>query len=102
MWATESAPGAPTPQPLDITVENGGKAGIWQGGVGHAVVGSSVFFVAANGQGKHNGNVPASGRSPCSTLSHSTVRMELSPEGKWRQVDYFQPYDYSGLNAGDR
>lgn len=50
----------------------------------------------------HNGNVPASGRAPMSSLSHSTVRMELSPDGKWSQADYFQPYDYTSLNAGDR
>ncbi|KAL2757269.1 hypothetical protein ACRALDRAFT_1079561 [Sodiomyces alcalophilus JCM 7366] len=102
MWATEYPPGAPSPQPLDLALERGGKAGIWQSGFGLPVTGNSVFFVTGNGQGMHNGNVPASGRSPMSSLSHSTVRMDLSPDGKWSQVDYFQPYDYTSLNAGDR
>ena len=31
--AMEASPGAPSPQELDITLQGGGKAGIWQGGM---------------------------------------------------------------------
>jgi iron transport multicopper oxidase len=40
----ETSPGAPTPQPLDITVQNGGKAGVWQGGMGLSVDGNRLFL----------------------------------------------------------
>lgn len=102
MWATESAPGAPSPVSLNISIEDGGKAGIWQSGFGLGTIGNAVYFTTGNGQGMHNGNLPANGRDPMSTLSHSTVRMELSADGKWSQIDYFQPYDYTSLNAADR
>jgi iron transport multicopper oxidase len=102
IWATEYPPGAPSPQPLDIATEQGGKAGIWQSGFGLPTIGNALYFTTGNGQGMHNGNLPANGRDPMSTLSHSTVRMELSADGKWSQIDYFQPYDYTGLNAADR
>jgi hypothetical protein len=36
--------GAPSPQALDITVQGGGKAGIWQSGMGIAADGNRVFF----------------------------------------------------------
>ncbi|KAI8245280.1 hypothetical protein K4K55_002278 [Colletotrichum sp. SAR 10_96] len=84
MWATEAAPGAPKPQPIDLANETGGKAGIWQSGMGLPVIGNNVYFVAGNGQGHANGNVPASGRVYMSTLDECT------------------PYDYVGLDAGDR
>ncbi|TDZ35465.1 WSC domain-containing protein [Colletotrichum spinosum] len=102
MWATEAAPGAPKPQPLDLTTETGGKAGIWQSGMGLPVVGNDVYFVAGNGQGHANGNIPASGRVPMSTLDECVVRMGLSADGKLSLIDYFQPYDYVALDAGDR
>ncbi|TQN68162.1 WSC domain-containing protein [Colletotrichum shisoi] len=102
MWATEAAPGAPKPQPLDLATETGGKAGIWQSGMGLPTVGNNIYFVAGNGQGHVNGNVPASGRLPMSTLDECIVKMELSAAGKLTLVDYFQPYDYIGLDAGDR
>ncbi|KAF9873872.1 hypothetical protein CkaCkLH20_08606 [Colletotrichum karsti] len=102
MWATEAAPGAPKPQPLALDDETGGKAGIWQSGMGLPVIGNNIYFVSGNGQGHANGNVPASGRVPMSTLDECTVRMELSPAGKLSLIDYFQPYDYVGLDAGDR
>src|SRR4051794_29963077 len=37
MQAMQAAPGAPSPQSLDITVEGGGKAGIWSSGQPPAV-----------------------------------------------------------------
>jgi len=38
--------GAPSPQALDLTMQNNGKSGIWQGGVGLALDTSKnqVFF----------------------------------------------------------
>ncbi|TPX13636.1 uncharacterized protein E0L32_005839 [Thyridium curvatum] len=102
MFATESAPGAPKPQPLDLAVENGGKAGIWQAGFGLPTMGNNIFFVTGNGQGHQNGNIPANGRLPMSTLDESIVRMEMLEDGKFKLIDYFQPYDYIGLDAGDR
>ncbi|KAK1982637.1 WSC domain-containing protein [Colletotrichum cereale] len=102
MWATEAAPGAPSPQPLDLAAESSGKAGIWQSGMGLPTIGNNVFFVSGNGQGHANGNVPASGRLPMSTLDECIVRMELSAAGKLTLIDYFQPYDYVALDAGDR
>lgn len=45
--AMEANPGAPQPQTLDITVQGGGKAGIWQSGFGIAAdtTNKRVFFV---------------------------------------------------------
>ena len=102
MWATEAMPGAPKPQPLELATERGGKAGIWQSGMGLPTIGNRVYFVTGNGQGHENGNIPASGRIPMSTLDESVASVEVSAEGKIRLVDYFQPYDYISLDAGDR
>ncbi|KAH6692719.1 hypothetical protein F5X68DRAFT_250938 [Plectosphaerella plurivora] len=102
IWATESAPGAPSPVSGNISTEDGGKAGIWQSGFGLPTIGNAIYFTTGNGQGMHNGNLPANGRDPMSTLSHTTVRMELSADGKFSQIDYFQPYEYTSLNAADR
>lgn len=45
--AMEASPGAPVPQPLDYTVQMGGKAGIWQSGFGISadVANNRIFFV---------------------------------------------------------
>lgn len=43
LYAMEASPGAP-PVVTDITVQQGGKAGIWQGGMGLASDGSRVFL----------------------------------------------------------
>ncbi|OLN96295.1 WSC domain-containing protein-like protein 3 [Colletotrichum chlorophyti] len=102
MWATEAAPGAPSPQALELANERSGKAGIWQSGMGLPTIGNNVYFVTGNGQGHANGNIPASGRIPMSTLDECIVKMELSADGKLNLVDYFQPYDYIALDAGDR
>lgn len=37
MQAMQAAPGAPSPQSMDITVEGGGKAGIWMSGQAPAI-----------------------------------------------------------------
>lgn len=43
LYAMEASPGAPAVV-TDITVQQGGKAGIWQGGMGLASDGSRVFL----------------------------------------------------------
>ncbi len=45
MLAMESSPGAPTPQPLDLATQNGGRAAIWQSGMGLVNDGDRIFFV---------------------------------------------------------
>ncbi|KAK3335420.1 WSC domain-containing protein [Cercophora scortea] len=102
LFAMESSPGAPSPQPLDLTVEKGGKAGIWQSGMGLAVDGSRLFAVTGNGQGHANGNIPASGRLPLSTLDECVINLAVSADGKISLNDYFEPYDYTNMDAGDR
>jgi iron transport multicopper oxidase len=102
MFAMEIAPGAPTPQPLDLYKETGGKAGIWQSGMGIAVDGSRIFVVTGNGKGHANGDVPASGRLPLSTLDECVVNLAVGPDGKMSLSDYFEPYEYVSMDAGDR
>ena len=43
LFAMESSPGAP-PVVANILTEQGGKAGIWQGGMGIAVDGNRLFI----------------------------------------------------------
>ena len=102
LFAMEISPGAPSPQPLDLLVEKGGKAGIWQSGMGIAVDGSRAFVVTGNGQGHANGNVPASGRLPLSTLDECVVNLAVSAAGKMSLTDYFEPYDYVNMDAADQ
>ncbi|KAK3330104.1 WSC domain-containing protein [Apodospora peruviana] len=102
LFAMESSPGAPIPQQLDITKESGGKAGIWQSGMGIAVDGSRAFVVTGNGQGHANGNVPAGGRLPLSTLDECVVNLGVSAAGKFSLTDYFEPYDYVNMDAADQ
>ncbi|KAM7209387.1 WSC domain containing protein [Naviculisporaceae sp. PSN 640] len=102
LFAMEITPGAPSPQPLDLLTEKGGKAGIWQSGMGIAVDGSRAFVVTGNGQGHANGNVPASGRLPLSTLDECVVNLAVSADGKFSLTDYFEPYDYVNMDAADQ
>lgn len=47
--------GAPSPQALVYTDQNGGKAGIWQTGMGFPTVGNQVYFVTGYvDTSKHN------------------------------------------------
>lgn len=52
IYAMEAGPGAPSPQPLDIFKENGGKAGIWGAGMGLATDGSRIFLATGYGRNK--------------------------------------------------
>lgn len=100
MFAMESAPGAP-PATTDIMKQNGGKAGIWMSGMAPATDGGRIFVVTGNGQGHENKDTPASGRSPLSTLDEVVVNLAIK-NGKLGLQDYFEPYEYIGMDAGDR
>ncbi|KUJ23286.1 WSC-domain-containing protein [Mollisia scopiformis] len=101
LYAMESSPGAPAVV-SDITVQQGGKAGIWQGGMGLASDGSRVFLATGNGLGHANGDVAASGRTPLSTLDEVVANFAISSTGKITLSDYFEPYEYVSMDAGDR
>ncbi|EKD14546.1 uncharacterized protein L3040_000069 [Drepanopeziza brunnea f. sp. 'multigermtubi'] len=101
LFAMESGPSAP-PVQSDILIEKGGKAGIWQGGMGLAVDGNRIFLATGNGQGHANGDVGASGRQPLSTLDEVVGSFTISPQGKISLTDYFEPYEYISMDAGDR
>lgn len=101
LFATEISPFAPTVV-TDIMQQQGGKAGIWQGGMGLATDGSRLFFATGNGQGHENKETPASGRSLLSTLDECVVNLGISGGGKLSLADYFEPYEYIGMDAGDR
>jgi hypothetical protein len=103
--AMVAQPGAPSPQALDINMEGGGKAGIWQGGMGIATDGNRVFFATGNGRGSgDNGNgIPASGKVPISTLEQVVANFGVDPStGILTQNDYFEPFEYERLNGADR
>jgi hypothetical protein len=106
--AMEASPGAPTPQQLDITQQGGGKAGIWQSGMGLALDAphNRVFFVTGNARGTgQNGGAAgkaASGKTYLSTLEQAVVNMGVNPSsGLLTQQDYFEPYAYDSDNGGD-
>ena len=101
IFAMESAPYAP-PVGTDITVQQGGKAGIWQSGMALATDGGRLFVVTGNGQGHENKDTPASGRTPLSTLDEVIANFGVSGDGKLSLQDYFEPYEYIGMDAGDR
>ncbi|KAI4123034.1 MAG: hypothetical protein LQ338_005480 [Usnochroma carphineum] len=100
MFAMESSPGAP-PVDLNIMDQKGGKAGIWMSGMAPATDGGRLFVVTGNGQGHENKDTPASGRSPLSTLDEVVANLAVS-KGKLTLQDYFEPYEYIGMDAGDR
>ncbi|EDO03017.1 hypothetical protein SS1G_05494 [Sclerotinia sclerotiorum 1980 UF-70] len=101
IFAMESSPGAP-PVVADFNIQQGGKAGIWQGGMGLATDGNRLFLATGNGEGHANGDVPASGRTPLSTLDEVVGNFAVSTTGKITLSDYFEPYEYVSMDAGDR
>ncbi|KAJ8066890.1 hypothetical protein OCU04_004276 [Sclerotinia nivalis] len=101
IFAMESSPGAP-PVVADFNIQQGGKAGIWQGGMGLATDGNRLFLATGNGEGHANGDVPASGRTPLSTLDEVVGDFAVSTAGKITLSDYFEPYEYVSMDAGDR
>jgi hypothetical protein len=64
----------------------------------------SLFFATGNGKGKTvNQQLPASGRLHLDTLSECIVNMAVNPQtGAVTQQDYFEPYEYLAMDAGDR
>jgi hypothetical protein len=57
----------------------------------------------AHGKGDNGGGVPVSGLGkPISTLQQATCSFTVSASGVLHQADYFEPYEYTTLNGGDR
>lgn len=100
LFAMESAPYAP-PVVDDINQQKGGGAGIWMSGMPPSTDGSRIFVASGNGVGHENKDTPASGRAPLSTLDEVIANFNVSG-GKIALRDYFEPYEYIGLDAGDR
>lgn len=100
LFAMESSPYAP-PVVSDINIQQGGKAGIWMGGMAPATDGARLFVVSGNGIGHENKDTPASGRAPLSTLDEVVANFAVG-SGKLVLQDYFEPYEYIGMDAGDR
>ncbi|KAI9776670.1 MAG: hypothetical protein M1835_005454, partial [Candelina submexicana] len=100
-FATESGPNAP--QGNDWTVNGaGGEGGIWQSGMAMATDGNRLFFVTGNGAGHENSGTPNSGSAPVRTLGQAIVNVAQDPgSGKVSLTDYFQPFEYQGLDGGD-
>jgi hypothetical protein len=102
-YVTMSSPEAPA---QDGTWNGGGgAAGVWMAGSPVASDNSGrLFFSTGNGKGTMvNGQLPASGRVHLDTLSECLVSLAVDPKtGALTQQDYFQPYGYTGMDAGDR
>jgi hypothetical protein len=102
-YVTSGGPGAP---PEDGTWNGGGgAAGIWMAGAAIASDNSGRLFVATgNGKGTRvNNQAPASGHVHLDTLSECIVNLAVNPQnGSLTQGDYFEPYGYLAMDAGDR
>jgi iron transport multicopper oxidase len=102
IYAMEASPGAPAVIANFSGDQGDGKAGIWQSGMGLATDGNRLFFATGNGMGHANGDVPASGRAPLSTLDEVVGSAIVDISGKITISDYFEPYEYVSMDAGDR
>lgn len=101
-FATESGPLVPQTNVWDQN-GGGGEGGIWQSGMALATDGANrLFWVSGNGVGHENQGVPASGSSGCKTLGEAAVNLGIGDGGKLSLTDYFQPYDYQGMDGGDQ
>lgn len=102
-YVTSGGPGSP---PQDGTFNGGGGgAGIWMAGSAIASDQSGRLFFATGNAYKTevNQNIPASGRLRLDTLSECVVNMAVdSATGVISQQDYFEPYTYRAMDAGDR
>ncbi|KAL8699219.1 MAG: hypothetical protein Q9201_006129 [Fulgogasparrea decipioides] len=101
-FAVESGPLVPQ---TNVWNQNGGggEGGIWMSGMALATDGANrLFWVSGNGVGHENQGVPASGSSGCKTLGEAAVNLAVGDGGKLSLTDYFQPYDYQGLDGGDQ
>lgn len=63
-----------------------------------------IFYTTGNAfRMRNNGAQPASGRVHLDTLSECIVNMAVDrTTGKLTQQDYFEPYEYQGMDQGDR
>lgn len=59
-------------------------------------------FHKGNGQGHANGDVPASGRTPLSTLDEVVANFAVDDNGVFSLTDYFEPYEYISMDAADK
>jgi iron transport multicopper oxidase len=100
IYAMEGGPAA-QPEVDNYLTQSGGKAGIWQGGMGLATDGTRFFFATGNGQGHANGDIPASGRLPLTTLDEVVADIAYK-NSKFSLTDYFEPYEYVSMDAADR
>ncbi|KAL8830675.1 MAG: hypothetical protein Q9170_005627, partial [Blastenia crenularia] len=101
-FAVESGPLVPQTNVLNQN-GGGGEGGIWQSGMALATDGANrLFWVSGNGVGHENQGVPASGSSGCKTLGEAAVNLAVGEGGKLALTDYFQPYDYQGMDGGDQ
>lgn len=102
-YTTEGGPSAP---PQDGTFQGGGGgSGIWMaGGMMASDNAGRLFFTTGNGVGRQgNQQQPASGRVHLDTLSECVVNMAINRDtGVVTQQDYFEPFDYTAMDAGDR
>ncbi|KAI9716656.1 MAG: hypothetical protein M1812_005194 [Candelaria pacifica] len=100
-FATEAGPNAPQGNDWAVNGE-GGEGGIWQSGMAMATDGNRLFFVTGNGEGHENSGTPNSGSAPIRTLGQAIVNIAQDPgTGKVSLTDYFQPFEYQGLDGGD-
>jgi hypothetical protein len=101
-FAIESGPLAAQ---TNVILQNGGggQGGIWMSGMGLASDGDRFFVVTGNGDGHQNNGAPASGTSGCQTLGEAAINFGIdSTTGAVSVSDYFQPYDYQNMDAGDQ
>ncbi|KAL8670348.1 MAG: hypothetical protein Q9168_005106 [Polycauliona sp. 1 TL-2023] len=101
-FAVESGPLVPQ---TNVWNQNGGggEGGVWMSGMALATDGANrLFWVSGNGVGHENQGVPASGSSGCKTLGEAAVNLAVGAGGKLSLTDYFQPYDYQGMDGGDQ
>lgn len=103
--AMVASPGGPAEQ-NNIQDPTGGKAGIWQGGMGLAVNGNNVYFATGNGVGAgvNKGTTPYKGTTYSSTLEQVVAKFTVDPSsGSLTQADWFEPFNFdTKLDGGDR
>ena len=99
-FATESGPLVPQ---TNVWSQNagGGEGGIWMSGFAMSTDGQRLFVVTGNGGAHQNQGSPATGSSGCQTLGEAAINLGVGAGGKLSVTDYFQPYDYQNMDAGD-
>ncbi|KUJ15855.1 uncharacterized protein LY89DRAFT_670394 [Mollisia scopiformis] len=104
MMEMEVSPGEPADP--NLLLGKGGKAGIWQSGMGIAAdtVNNRVFFSTGWPRCQQRSyRSPAPGKAGTSTLDQAIVNIGVDPvTGLLKQQDYFSPINYEKLNAGDK